>query len=358
MALDTDPFLTPGKRHPNHPLAPEDLADRLSVATRDVLQWLKEGMPVERGLIDPFVAANWLCWTGLGRCPVLERRWRQYLRWFHPHVVGDDAPRRYRVRQVHRLYLPQAVAALHWYLPKIPLTSEQVHADEREPLRSQDGSARATDAGPFVHLAWTHPPLVPEALGTTEVTVNPRPLDLFPDHRELVDLVVELVAEFRYEYRHHQPAEGRRRTLPLGPGNELIGNCLDCALELGRRLDERGRPWKLCVGLVAHDALANPHFWLKVDTTAGWVPVDPSLPAIARMLGDDWKAYVDAYVGACDARRITISEGDRHIPAVPGGPSVGSTLGEAIAMDEAGSRQNAWPCLDWVCGECSWRFPR
>ncbi len=352
---DDSIFIHPGDAHPHPPVAAEDLADRLDVTTAEVLSWVKEGLRSRDGLIDPFDAANWLCWGRLDRCPLLERRWQSYLRWFIPHVHGADTPHRYRIRQIHRLFLPQPMTTVHWYVPRIPITSEQTEVSYSAALASGDADESGS-AGPFARFGWNQPQAQLRVAGAATVAVSPRPVDLFPDHRELVAMVEELAAEFRYEYRHHAPAEERGRTLPITSANELVGSCYDCAVELGRRLGERGRPWRLCTGVIANSAIANPHFWLKVDTTVGWVPVDPSIPAIARMLGADWRAFVDAYVGACDARRITLSEGDCVLPSLPGGPSIGSSIGEAIVVDANGIRRNAWSCIDWVCGDCSWIF--
>ncbi|MBA2480428.1 MAG: hypothetical protein H0V44_07180 [Planctomycetes bacterium] len=353
---DDDASILPGTAHPHPPMAAEDLADRLDVSTADVLSWVKEGLPVDSGLIDPFLAANWLCWGRLDRCPLLQRRWQTYLRWFMPHVHAQDTLHRYRVRQIHRVFLPEPMASLNWYVPRIPVTADQVDVRYLSALSATDGPTDVGSAGPFARFAWTDPGPNPRVVGSAEVAVAPHAVDLFPDHRELVAMVEELACEFRYEYRHHESGEARDRILPITSSNEIVGSCLDCALELGRRLGERGRAWKLCSGVIANSVIANPHFWLKVDTTVGWVPVDPSLPAIARMLGADWRAVVAAYVGGCDARRITLAEGDHHLPSLPGGPSIGSTIGEIFALDGAGNRRNAWPCLDWVCGDCSWIF--
>jgi hypothetical protein len=345
-------LLLPGSAHPHPPLAAEDLADRLGVATAEVLAWTQRGLAMRDGLIDPFAAANWLCWGNLERCPLLQRRWQTYVRWFTPHVHAQDTPQRYRVRQAHRLYLPREVDELQWYLPRIPVCNGQSEVRAESAPRAE--GAQTSPAGAFTRLAWSAPVRQPEVAAEWAVTVHPHPVDLFPGRRELVELVTALVGEFHYEYRHHRPGEDPEQDLVAGVDG-ISGSCLDCALELGRRLDELGRPWRLCAGVVASTAVANPHFWLKVDAGSGWTPVDPSLPAIARMLGLDWRAFVDAYVGGCDARRITLAETDLHVPLVPGGPSLGSRLGEAIAL-VGGERLNAWACLDWVCGECAWSF--
>jgi len=353
------PFLLPGPAHPHPPLAAEDLADRLGVTTEEVLSWLQEGLASQDGQIDPFEAANWLCWGRLDRCPLLARRWQTYLRWFTPHVNAVDKRQTYRVHQVHRLFLPQPVTDLQWYVPRIAVTSSQTQAKQVAPLQpitpSDEPPQDITEAGAFWRLTWPKASIeAPAVSAQWQVRVEPQPPEVFPEHAELVEMVSALVADFRYLYRHHRPGEDPRERPQVG-ADGMAGSCLDCALELGRRLTESGRDWRLCAGVVAHSAIANPHFWLKVDTTSGWVPVDPSLPAIARMLGADWEAFVDAYVGGCDARRITVTESDLHIPSVPGGASLGSRLGEVIATSN-GVRLNAWACLDWVCGECLWTF--
>jgi hypothetical protein len=357
--MSDSPHLLPGPAHPHPPVAAEDLADHLGVSTLEVLKWVQEGLPCTDGLIDPFATANWLCWGHLERCPLLSRRWQTYLRWFMPHVKGSDSRQQYRVRQVHRLFLPVPVNDLIWYVPRIAVTHSQPEARQLSALKPMEPSGQAPQSiqeiGPFSRLNWSQV-AADGATVTSEwvVKVEPQPVEVFPDQGELREMVLSLVADFRYQYRHHQPGEDPSLRQPLGIDG-MSGSCLDCALELGRRLSERGRDWRLCAGLVANSAIANPHFWLKVDTTSGWVVVDPSLPAIARMLGVNWEAFVGAYVGGCDARRITLTESELHIPSVPGGASLGSRLGEVIASID-GKRLNAWACLDWVCGECLWSF--
>lgn len=358
-------YVHPAAAHPHPPLPAEDLADRLGVSTAAVLAWIKEGLPQQGGLVDPFACANWLSWGRLDRCPALRRRWQSYLRWFEPHLHAADAPQRYRARQEHTLFLPRPVTELAWFLPRPAVTTCQPQVQQVAPPRAVTTSAEAPApeaaeaplacaAGPFWRLVWPQGTATPPRIACEwAVQVVPHPVDVVPDHAELLALVRALVADFRYEYRHHQPQDERTPTRIRD--ERLSGSCLDCALELGRRLSERGRAWKLCHGVVASSAVANPHFWLKVDTTTGWLPVDPTLPAIARMLGADWERYCDAYVGGCDARRITLSETDTPVPGVPGGSSLGSRIGEAIAVMD-GARVNAWPCIDWVCGECQWSF--
>jgi hypothetical protein len=175
------------------------------------------------------------------------------------------------------------------------------------------------------------------------------------EQRELAALVEQVAADFRYEYRHHQPWEYRHE-LSSKVGTELtprwVGSCLDCALALGARLNERSRPWRLKAGMVADSRIANPHFWLEAQTLDGqWAPLDPTLPAIVRMVGGDWRAAARAWTGACDARRVTLGTVGIGLPDIPGGASVGSLMGEAVV-----DGMNAWPCLDWVCGDCEADF--
>ena len=138
---------------------------------------------------------------------------------------------------------------------------------------------------------------------------------------------------------------------------------VDLALALGERVAARGRPWRLCSGVVAHTALANPHFWIEIETVGGgWVALDPSLPLIARTfaalgVSEDWRAWVRAYCGGCDARRIILCRGEAPVRGIPGGATLGSTIGEVVVETPQG-QANAWPCLDWVCGECRWEFNR
>jgi hypothetical protein len=344
------PLLEPGDAHPFPLLDAAALARFVHVEPVAVRRWLDEGLPADAaGRVDPFAAANWLSWGRLDRCPALARRWRTYLLWFAPLVTGDDRPRRLRWRRSHRLCLPGAADAVRWWLPRPASTAGQTVLAEQpllgEGLVASDGALAATTvAGSLV------------AHGVAEVALVPRRV-LAPgvaEHGELAALVEQVAGGFRYAYRHHRPweypevADGGRVTA------RWEGSCLDCALALASLLAERGRRWRLCGGIVAHTAIANPHFWLEAETTAGWAPLDPTLPAIVRMLGGDWRACARAYTGAGDARRIELHLLDATI-GIPGGPTLGGAVGEAV-VTIAGERRNAWPCLDWVGGECEGEF--
>jgi hypothetical protein len=355
MTAAADPFLYPGPAHPHPPLAPPALGERLGVDADEVARWLADGLPTvspDGPLIDPVAACNWLCWGHLDRCPLLARRWRSWLRWFQPHLAGPGPARRYRVRRRHRLFLPHAVDRLDWRLPVLPATPDHAVTTTASDhgLDPAAGEAVVATDPDWIRLQWDAPTQAPASTATHHVTITPSAPSLPADDRAwLTALVDDLVAGFRYEYRLHPPAE------PLvTPPTPAAGSCLDLARELGRRVGQR-RPWRIVQGVVATTALANPHFWIELDTAAGWLPVDPCLPAVARMLGHDWRPWTAAWTGGCDARRIVTGRGWRPLPGLPGGPSTGSLAGEATAR-HAGRAVNCWPCLDWVCGDCTYAF--
>ena len=293
----------------------------LGVPEPRVQRWISEGLPAPGGILDAFQTTNWLN-SRLDEAPVLRARWRRYLRWFQPFVNGTDRAVTRSVVRHHRLLLPHTPRSITWWLPRLP--NEQ-----------WDVPVTTTATHVQLHVA--------QATATAQVRCTPVS-DLQPD---LVPLVEEVVASFTYGYRHHRPHDEYH--------GRTGGSCIDLAFALGDHLTSRGRPWRLCSGVVAHTALANPHFWLEVEVPGGWAPVDPSLPAIARTFAavhdGDWRAWTRAYTGGCDARRITLLRGDSPVSGIPDGATVGSLIGEAVV-----DGQNAWPCIDWVCGECRWEF--
>ncbi|MBA3683645.1 MAG: hypothetical protein H0W72_00130 [Planctomycetes bacterium] len=337
------PFLLPGIADPNRPAPMEVVAERFAVDARRMRAWVDDGLPLVDGLIDPFAATNWVTWHRLADCPVLARAWRGYLVVFAGFLGGEVAPRRVRWHRTHRLHLPVQARRIDRFLPR-PLATpwQRVLADDGLGGRGLPAGAHwlvRSDRGE-------------ETLnGCVDLELRPRRTlsQGSPEHTVLLAEVEGLVADFRYEYRHHTGGEMARAS-----DSRRSGSCLDCARELARRFAARGRPARLVAGVIAHDAFANPHFWLEVETTVGPVPVDPSLPAIARMLGADWREVASLYTGGCDNRRVALAS--QPVAHVPGGPTIGSLIGEAVIEDLGGDRWNAWSCLDWVCGDCEQAF--
>jgi hypothetical protein len=320
-------MLLPGSAHPHPPRPAADLADWLGVEVATVERWVAAGLPCGPAGIDAFAAVNWLS-DRLDEAPVLRSRWQRFLGWFAPYVAGEDRAAVRQVSRSHRLFLPHEPKTIRWWLPRI-------HGASNEQWSVANA---ATASHVKVYSA--------EADGYATVKLRPE-RRAAPD---LVPLVEEVVAGFDYGYRHHRPDDVYH--------GRTTGSCIDLAFALGERLTAIGRPWRLCSGVIAHTALANPHFWLEVETTAGlWIPVDPSIPAIAKRFSalhrGDWRTWARAYTGGIDARRITLCRGETPLRDIPGGPTVGSTIGEAVVDDV-----NAWSCIDWVCGECRWEFER
>lgn len=346
--------LFPGHAHPHGPCRPAELARFVHVDIEHVLHWVALGLPaLPDGRIDPFVASNWLSDGRLAECPALARRWRTYLVWFAPFVAGQDRSRQVRWQRTHRLYLPEIPQRLTWWLP----TAAEVPGQHIRAVRvlAADGLS-VDDEGDFHRLQGVPPDALPTARGEVDLALDPLVVLTHgdDDHRLLAPLVEDVAGSFRYEYRHHRPDDWTVG-VPL-PARDA-GSCFDCALALAARLDGIGRPWRLVAGLVANTAIANPHFWIEAECSGGrWAPLDPSLPAIVRMVGGDWRAAAHAWTGALDARRITLGVVGAGLPSIPGGSSVGSAIGEAVAVGSDGVASSAWSCLDWVCGDCEAEF--
>jgi len=336
-------MLQPGPAHPHRPRPAADLAERLGVDAAAVEAWCDAGLAVDGdGLIDPFAAANWLCWHGLDQCPVLARHWRRYLAWFRPHIQGRDVARQVTVQRHHRCYLPRPAARVTWWLPQLTDTlGQRVVARPSLPGPVAGLADALGDDGRFMRLSWAAPGRTP-AVQACDV-VDCVPLPPRPDV-QVARVMAELIAEFRYVYRHHAPQD-------LQEPVRMEGSCFDLSRAFGQRLSDLGRPWRLLAGVVADDRLANPHFWLEVEGVDGWFPADPTLPAIARMLGEDPTPWLAAYATGSDARRIALGVVGAPAADLPVPPAVASCLGEVVA-----DGVSAWACLDWVCGECSWTF--
>ncbi len=355
-------LLWPGARHPYAPMSVRELSRFLHVAVADVQRWIQLGLPQNSaGLIDLFTCSNWLCWGHLDDCPTLARRWRTYLLFFAPFLAGEDRPRHVTWKRTQRLYLPDLPDTkkdsrhLTWWTARAsPSATQQVERDVPPSL----SSCTTISDGDWWRVQGNVSETEPHISMESQLRLSPtHVLDYdSAEQRELAALVEQVAADFRYEYRHHQPWEYRQALSSNALTRQLtprwVGSCLDCALALGVRLNERSRPWRLKAGMVADSRIANPHFWLEAQTLDGqWAPLDPTLPAIVRMVGGDWRAAVRAWSGACDARRVTLGTVGAGLPDIPGGASVGSLMGEAVV-----DGINAWPCLDWVCGDCEADF--
>lgn len=320
-------MLLPGAAHPHPPRSPADLAEWLGVDPARVSTWIAAGMPTIPGGVDAFAAVNWLS-DRLDEAPVLRARWQRFIGWFAPFIAGEDRATVRRVSRSHRLYVPHEPTSIRWWIPRL--------------LDCEDEEWSVAYASTKTHV---------KVYGTEAdawATVKTRPeRRAAPD---LVSVVEDVINGFTYGYRHHRPEDDYH--------GRTAGSCLDLTFAVGERLTDMGRPWRLCSGVIAHTALANPHFWLEVEAAGGvWIPVDPTLPALAKRFADihhgDWRQWARAYTGGCDARRVTLCRGEAPLRDIPGGATIGSTIGEAVVDDV-----NAWSCIDWVCGECRWEFER
>jgi hypothetical protein len=319
--------LDPGEAHPNAPCSMPVMARRLGIDDAAMQRLMAQGMPIGAdGRLDPYAVVNWLTWGHLDDCPVLARRWRAWLRWFT--TVGK--PCRLTVRRAQECFLPGS-AALRWWVPEpADAPGQRILARQWEEGEPWAGTHRLITRPAAAHHRWQ---------AEDEIALEPcaaEPLD----RAWFEELVVELAASFTYAYRRHRAGEEQTRS----------GTCLDLARWCGTELERRGRTWRLVSGVVAHRGLANAHFWVEVeDGSAGWIPLDPTIPAVARMLGADWRSIVPLAVGRHDARRIRIADASSALHVRPDGPELWSTAGE---LDADG--HGALYCTDWSVGECSW----
>jgi hypothetical protein len=346
-------LLDPPADRPYSPQTRVAFARHYDLTPTAVDQLVAEGLPLlPDGTLDPFAACNHLTWYARDRVPALARRWQSYRAWFGNFVAGRDVPHRLRWHRRHRLYLPPGVRDLDWYLPRPrSLPGQQEVLAEDAPTAAgcrttryatHHGLASATVAAPVM------------ATGAVDLALQPR--RVLPsgaaEHTRLVEVLRSLLSDWRYGYRHHLPHGLEDDALAASP----VGSCLDCAALSARALRAAGWRCELMGGIVAYAPIANPHFWLEVETGAGPTPVDPSLPVIARLLGEDWRPWLDAYIGGVDARRILLARGPSPVAGIPGGSAFSLACGEAIVTDAVGRRRNAWRCIDWVCGECVAEF--
>ncbi|TVR14662.1 MAG: transglutaminase domain-containing protein [Planctomycetota bacterium] len=341
-------WVLPGSADPLPDVFPAALAEHYGVSLDQVIAWCDAGLAQERdGRLNPFTVCNWLSQGRLHLAPALARRWRSYLQWFRPFVQGRDEQRVYRWQRQHRCFFSVPPVQWHWWLPLVPNTAYQYCLEDR-----LERAQRCRVGGVSV---WRLQGTAEEALdvqGHCSVRVE-SVRALPPDNAEyqsLYAIAEEFVSTFTYGYRRH-----RRHAHGLECSEDGSGSCLDAALILAQRYRSAGRPATIVGGIIANDALANPHFWVEVGTCHGPTVVDPSIPAIAKMLGEDWQAWLAAYVGGMDARRITLARGMSPLPGVLP-HTFNWSIGEVMVQDAAGSWRNAWPCIDWVCGECQGIF--
>jgi len=311
-------FLDPGDDHPNAPCAPGEIAKRLRVRVSEVATWPEAGCPaLADGRLDPYAVCNWLSWGRLQRCPTLARRWRSWLHWF----TTSGRPCRLEVHRAQSCLLPEA-RPLRWLVPE-PADAPGQHVLARSWAEGEPAEGmRLIERGSAREHRWQ----AEDEIAIEPVAVVPR------DRRAWERLVEDVAGSFTYAYRRHRAGE------VVGD----VGTCLDLARRLGSRC---ARPWRLVSGVVAHRALANAHFWIEVDDgPAGWIPLDATIPAVARMLGADWRATVPLAVGRHDGRRIRIAD-------APG--PVGDDFGGVGGRLDAGGDEALY-CTDWAIGECAW----
>ncbi len=324
--------LRPGAADPNRPQDPAGLARRLRVPSALVRRWIEGGLPVEDGgLIDPMTAVDWLNQGRLGECPLLARRWQRWMDWF----IARPRRRRLTAQRIQCLHLPVA-APVTWWIPEPADGANQRHLSSLWAAGEADGRWR--------RLTWEVPVAEPRAEAESLIellpgTVEPR------DRPGLERLVAAVVADFRYVYRRHDA--------DLAPRS--AGTCLDLAVQVGAALAGAGRRWRLVGGVVAHNLLANLHAWVEVEDPAGWVPVDATPLAVARMLGRDWRVLLPGAIGRHDARCIRLGHAGEGGGTLPAAAPYGGIFGDAL-VTVAGGQRPAWPCADWAVGGCAWRF--
>ncbi|TVR43947.1 MAG: hypothetical protein EA402_08360 [Planctomycetota bacterium] len=343
-------WLEPGDQDPHADAAAADLAEIYAVPVQALRDWQSAGLPATaEGRFNPFTVCNWLSQGRLQHSPALRRRWRMYLDWFRPHVEGIEERRRVVYARSHACYLPAAAAELCWWLPRLTGTEpgQEVLSDTLPAAAWRVGGVewwrwQLSEPGPGAH----------RIRGRAEVILQSRQLQ-DRDGAEVEDLretCRRLMAEISYGYRRHRRRDDGALACSVNPAS-----CLDLACLLLARLRQAGRQGVLVGGIIPHNHLANPHFWIEVASQRGPLPIDISLPTIAAMLGEDPEPWLRAYVGGCDARRISLGRGCPQLPMLAG-RTFTRAIGEALVRTAEGQWYNAWPCIDWVCGECEAHF--
>lgn len=343
------PQLEPGDLDPLGDLSIEEASIHFGISVDKLTSWGRQELSInQEQRIDPFALCNLISERHLADSPLLRRRWRMYMRWFEPFVLGLPEERKIIWDRYHRAYIPISGSEIKWWLPA-------VHEDSRQTLH-YDRLENCTLENP--HPLWHHAEVLETkgdvcVSGQAQVSVQTVHATTFEGRDELsavYELANDFLEHYRYGYRRHRRDENGFLISTLKPGS-----CLDAAISFSQLCIDHGLSATLVGGIIAHDVVANPHFWVEVETDRGPMPVDITLPAIARMLNYDWQAWLTAYVGGCDARRITLSKGSSHIPGF-GLSDSGLCTGELLVTDHLGHTRDGWPCLDWVCGECSGTF--
>ena len=323
----------------------------MRVTPSDLEAWRSAGLPGRSdGGFDPLPLINWVTWNRLADSPVLARRWSVFASWFSPEE--GRRPRQVRWRRIHRLHLPAIPQHFSWWIPTpLDLPGQDILEDEGLTV----ANCTATREGGFIRITGTPQTLPVEAQGRVALRLTAAerlPRDC-AEHRALSEIIAAVAERFHYDYRFH--AAGEYATGTAAP-ERWDGSCLDCALTLGALFDRQRRPWRLMGGLVVRTAIANPHFWVECLSQDNlWIPCDPTVPAVLRMLGRDWRAAVAQAVGIQDTCRLTLVSGGEGLTGLPGGASSRSTGGEAV-VTLAGHTYNAFPCIDWACADCTASF--
>ncbi len=324
----------PGANHPLPPLERGACARRLGVAEDALARWVTAGLPVrDDGRFCQLTVANWVAWHRLEAAPTLARAWRSYLDHFRPFVAGTQQPRRLRWYDTRRFFLPPGISRLEWELP-LPVTTAQQQVLERGSFGGQaleGGCERGAIAA---------------SAARTSLQATSR-VGLCPLRRSVPGALRRCFAELAAVWVYHY----QDRCGPALTPSARSGDCLDAAVALGAQMAAHGRDWRLLAGVIARDDLVNPHYWIEVADVDGWIPFDPTLPAIARMLGEDPRPWIEAYAGGCDAGRVVVACGPASKVYPHRAPGRLRLSGAGI-----GTGVDGWRCIDWVCGACTGSF--
>lgn len=333
----------PEEAQPNAAMERAQIARRFAVDAQQMQQWIDHGLPCELdGRVDPFVCSNWISWHRLDQAPALQRLWRQFAAHFRPFVHNQDHGRHIHWQRVQTLFLPDWVDSWRWYVPDIAGEFSWQHSTVTTHCHSPAATISQHSGCWEIQGHESRPQCTLGYDLHIEPYVALSPND--DDYAYLYELMCTVVESFCYEYRIHElndhPSVYTQR-----------GTCLDVALQAAALCGQQGRKWRICGGVIAHSALLNPHHWLEIECSAGWVPFDASIPAIMRMLGEDWQPWAKRYCCGIDSARISMTRGP-GMWDVTDGNFVSAATGAALAYDRHAQVFNAWPCLDWVNGEC------